>query len=67
MQKEYVSKQGRKPAKAEPLVHKDPAFDELVDDTVDYMESKNAQDEERTRSRVSEEKETADDEVSTED
>ncbi|GKF78008.1 hypothetical protein Tco_0230478, partial [Tanacetum coccineum] len=67
MQKEYVSKQGRKPTKAEPSVHKSPAFDELTDDTMDYMESKNAQDVGRTRSRVSEEKETADDEVSTED
>ncbi|GJR92193.1 hypothetical protein Tco_0264367 [Tanacetum coccineum] len=67
IQKEYVSKQGRKPAKAEPLVHKDPAFDELANDTVDYIESENAQDEGRTRSRVSEEKETADDEVSTKD
>ncbi|GJX91010.1 hypothetical protein Tco_0344336 [Tanacetum coccineum] len=33
MQKESVSKQGRKPAKAEPSVHKDPLFDELADDT----------------------------------
>ncbi|GJZ54351.1 hypothetical protein Tco_0609236 [Tanacetum coccineum] len=67
MQKEYVSKQGRKTSKAEPSVHKDPAFDELADDTVDYMESENAQNEGRTRSRVSEKKEIADDEVSTED
>ncbi|GJZ10915.1 hypothetical protein Tco_0545674 [Tanacetum coccineum] len=44
MQKEPVSKQGRKPAKAEPTVHKDPAFDELDDDTMDYMETKDAQD-----------------------
>ncbi|GJT30940.1 hypothetical protein Tco_0911215 [Tanacetum coccineum] len=45
MQKESVSKQGRKPAKAEPTVHKDPAFDDLddiVDDAMDYMESKDA-------------------------
>ncbi|GJT99610.1 hypothetical protein Tco_1109949 [Tanacetum coccineum] len=40
MQKESVSKQGRKPTKAEPIVHKDPAFDELDDDTMDYMETK---------------------------
>ncbi|GJZ66208.1 hypothetical protein Tco_0622904 [Tanacetum coccineum] len=34
MQKESVSKQGRKPAKAKPTVHTDPAFDELDDDIV---------------------------------
>ncbi|GJY64596.1 hypothetical protein Tco_0466056 [Tanacetum coccineum] len=67
MQKESVSKQGRKPAKAEPLVHKDPAFDELADDTVDYMESKNAQEVGSTSNVVSEEKETVDKGVSTED
>ncbi|GKD78384.1 hypothetical protein Tco_1341005, partial [Tanacetum coccineum] len=44
MQKESVSKQGRKPAKAKPTVHKDPAFDELDDDTMDYMEVEDAQD-----------------------
>ncbi|GJU20747.1 putative ribonuclease H-like domain-containing protein [Tanacetum coccineum] len=60
-------KSGRKSAKAEPSVHKDPLFDEIPDDTVDYIESKNAQDVGRTSSRVSEEKETADDEVSAED
>ncbi|GJR54619.1 hypothetical protein Tco_1405140 [Tanacetum coccineum] len=63
MQKESVSKQGRKPAKAEPLVHKDPAFDELVDDTLDYMETEDAQDVGRKRNVVNEEKETADDEL----
>ncbi|GJX54224.1 hypothetical protein Tco_0282593 [Tanacetum coccineum] len=39
MQKESVSKQGRKPTKAEPTVHKDPAFDDL-DDAIDYMEER---------------------------
>ncbi|GJT87972.1 hypothetical protein Tco_1069689 [Tanacetum coccineum] len=43
MQKESVSKQGRKPAKSEPIVHKDPAFDDLDDvdvhDAMDYMET----------------------------
>ncbi|GJZ20260.1 hypothetical protein Tco_0556850 [Tanacetum coccineum] len=43
MQKESVSKQGRKPAKSEPTVHKDPAFDDLddvdVNDAMDYMET----------------------------
>ncbi|GKC30889.1 hypothetical protein Tco_1038183 [Tanacetum coccineum] len=60
-------KNGRKPAKAEPLVHKDLLFDELADDTLDYMETKDAQDVGRTRKVVSEEKETAGNEVSTED
>ncbi|GJR27106.1 ribonuclease H-like domain-containing protein [Tanacetum coccineum] len=57
MQKESVSKQGRKPAKAEPTVHKDPALDDLddiVDDAMDYMESEDAQD----NSVVLEEKES---------
>ncbi|GKC52524.1 hypothetical protein Tco_1075269, partial [Tanacetum coccineum] len=57
----------RKPAKAEPSVHKDPAFDELADDTVDYMETEDAQDVGRTRNVVHEEKESADNGVSTED
>ncbi|GJR59282.1 hypothetical protein Tco_1501444 [Tanacetum coccineum] len=43
MQKESVSKQGRKPAKSEPTVHKDPAFDDLddvdVNDAMDYMKT----------------------------
>ncbi|GJW16287.1 hypothetical protein Tco_0020420 [Tanacetum coccineum] len=30
MQKESVSKQGKKPAKSEPIVHKDPTFDDLM-------------------------------------
>ncbi|GKC91844.1 hypothetical protein Tco_1152493 [Tanacetum coccineum] len=38
MQKESVSKQGRKSAKAEPSVPKDPMFDDL--DGLDYMETK---------------------------
>ncbi|GJV25879.1 hypothetical protein Tco_1378574 [Tanacetum coccineum] len=67
MQKESVSKQGRKPAKAEPSVHKDPLFDELADDTLDYMDTENAQDVGRTRNVVYEEKESAEDAVSTED
>ncbi|GKE37205.1 hypothetical protein Tco_1460610 [Tanacetum coccineum] len=44
MQKEFVSKQGRKPAKSESTVLKDPAFDDLFDDVdvndaIDYMET----------------------------
>ncbi|GJX99386.1 hypothetical protein Tco_0356405 [Tanacetum coccineum] len=60
-------KSGRKSAKAEPSVHKDPLFDELPDDTLDYMDTEDAQDVGRTRDVVNEEKETADDKVSTED
>ncbi|GJT06000.1 hypothetical protein Tco_0840462, partial [Tanacetum coccineum] len=44
MQKESVSKQGRKPAKSEPTMHKDLAFDDL-DDAMDYMETEDAHDE----------------------
>ncbi|GKF27586.1 hypothetical protein Tco_0093928, partial [Tanacetum coccineum] len=43
MQKESVSKQVRKPAKSEPIMHKDPAFDDL-DDAMDYMETRDAYD-----------------------
>ncbi|GKF11393.1 hypothetical protein Tco_0049319, partial [Tanacetum coccineum] len=67
MQKESISKQGRKPAKVEPLVHKDPLFDELANDTLDYIDTENAQDVGRTRNVVYEEKESAEDAVSTED
>ncbi|GKD85171.1 hypothetical protein Tco_1356325 [Tanacetum coccineum] len=67
MQKESVSKQGRKSAKAKPSVHKDPLFDELPDDTLDYMDIEDAQDVGRTRDVVNEEKETGDDKVSTEE
>ncbi|GJY41623.1 hypothetical protein Tco_0428893 [Tanacetum coccineum] len=69
VQKEYVSKQGMtsvKSSKGEPSVHKDPAFDDLDDDAMDYMETEDAQDEGRTSSVVLEEKESADKEVSTE-
>ncbi|GJW26096.1 hypothetical protein Tco_0039907 [Tanacetum coccineum] len=69
MQKESVSKQGRKPAKAKPTVHKDPAFDDLddiVDDAMDYMEYVDAQDEGRTSSVVLEEKESTQKGVNTE-
>ncbi|GJU45577.1 hypothetical protein Tco_1202843 [Tanacetum coccineum] len=67
MQKESVSKQGRKSAKGEPSVHKDPLFDEIPEDTLDNMETDDAQDVGRTRDVVNEEKENADAEVSTED
>ncbi|GJS16667.1 hypothetical protein Tco_0411139 [Tanacetum coccineum] len=65
--KESVSKQGSKSAKAEPLVHTNPLFDELPDDTMDYMDTEDAQDVGRTRNGVNEEKEGTEDAVSTED
>ncbi|GJT76877.1 hypothetical protein Tco_1043602 [Tanacetum coccineum] len=60
-------KSGRKAAKAEPIVHKDPAFDDLDDNAMDYMETEDAQDEGRTSSVVFEEKESTEKGVSTED
>ncbi|GKF37042.1 hypothetical protein Tco_0113800, partial [Tanacetum coccineum] len=65
MQKESVSKQGRKPAKAEPSVHKDPLFDELANDTLDYMDTENAQDMGMSRFVVHEEKEKEEKGIST--
>ncbi|GKE95447.1 hypothetical protein Tco_1580302, partial [Tanacetum coccineum] len=67
MQKESVSKQGRKSTKAEPSVHKDPLFNELDDDEIDNMDTKNAQDVRMTRNGVNAEKEGTEDAVSTED
>ncbi|GJR86208.1 hypothetical protein Tco_0210219 [Tanacetum coccineum] len=55
--KESVSKQGRKFAKGKPLVHRDPLFDDIPEDTLDHMETKNAQVVGRTRDIVGEEKE----------
>ncbi|GJR41898.1 hypothetical protein Tco_1310001 [Tanacetum coccineum] len=66
MQKASVSKQGRKSAKAEPSVHKDPLFDELDDDEIDNMDTEDAQDVGRTRNGVNAEKEGTEDAVSTE-
>ncbi|GJS98652.1 hypothetical protein Tco_0819822 [Tanacetum coccineum] len=46
MQKESVSKQGRKTAKSKPTAHKDQAFDDLDDfDAMDYMETNDAHNE----------------------
>ncbi|GJZ70342.1 hypothetical protein Tco_0633892 [Tanacetum coccineum] len=47
--KESVSKQGRKFAKGESSVQGNPLFDEIPEDTVDHMETENAQDVGRTR------------------
>ncbi|GKF08255.1 hypothetical protein Tco_0042479 [Tanacetum coccineum] len=55
--KESVSKQRRKFNKGEPLVQIDHLFDELPEDTLDHMESEDAQDVGRTRDIVGEEKE----------
>ncbi|GJZ65118.1 putative ribonuclease H-like domain-containing protein [Tanacetum coccineum] len=65
--KPSVSKQGRKFAKGEPSVQRDPLFDELPEDIVDHMEIENAQDVGRTREIVDEEKELDEDILSTED
>ncbi|GKC35505.1 hypothetical protein Tco_1047889 [Tanacetum coccineum] len=67
MQKESVSKQERKSSKGEPSVHKDPLFDEIPNNTLDYMKTEDAQDVGRTRDVVNKVKENADAEVSTED
>ncbi|GKE62959.1 hypothetical protein Tco_1513326, partial [Tanacetum coccineum] len=48
MQKEFVSKQGRKPVKSEPTMHKDPAFDDH-DDAMDYVEIEDAHDKETVK------------------
>ncbi|GJY83673.1 hypothetical protein Tco_0497049 [Tanacetum coccineum] len=46
MQKESVSKQGRKTAKSKPTTHKDQAFDDLdYFDALDYMETEDAHNE----------------------
>ncbi|GJZ23559.1 ribonuclease H-like domain-containing protein [Tanacetum coccineum] len=48
MQKESVSKQGRKTAKSKPTAYKDQAFDDLDDfDAMDYMETEDAHNEKR--------------------
>ncbi|GJW61102.1 ribonuclease H-like domain-containing protein [Tanacetum coccineum] len=56
---------GRKFAKGEPSVHRDPLFDEIPEE--DYMETENAQDVGRTSDIVGEEKENDKDVLSTED
>ncbi|GJV83529.1 hypothetical protein Tco_1523427 [Tanacetum coccineum] len=65
--KESVSKQGRKFAKGESSVQIDPLFDAIPEDTVDHMETENAQDEGRTREMVDEDKEIDENILSTED
>ncbi|GJW10110.1 hypothetical protein Tco_1575937 [Tanacetum coccineum] len=65
--KESVSKQDRKFAKGESSVQRDPLFDELPEDTVDHIETENAQDEGRTRDILDEDKEIEENVFSTED
>ncbi|GJW93205.1 putative ribonuclease H-like domain-containing protein [Tanacetum coccineum] len=65
--KESVSKQGRKFAKGESSVQRDPLFDEIPEDTVDHMETENAQNEGRIREMVDEDKEIDENILSTED
>ncbi|GKA05156.1 hypothetical protein Tco_0684276 [Tanacetum coccineum] len=65
--KESVSKQGRKFAKGESSVQRDPLFDEVPEDTVDHMDTENAQDEGRTREIVDEDKEIEENALSTEE
>ncbi|GJT61331.1 putative ribonuclease H-like domain-containing protein [Tanacetum coccineum] len=65
--KESVSKQGRKFAKGESSVQGNPLFDEIPKDTVDHMETENAQDVGRTREIVDEDKEIDENILSTED
>ncbi|GJS56464.1 hypothetical protein Tco_0629826 [Tanacetum coccineum] len=65
--KESVSKQGRKFTKGESSVQRDPLFDEIPEDTVDHMETENAQDEGRTRDIVDEDKEIEENVLSTEE
>ncbi|GJY42554.1 ribonuclease H-like domain-containing protein, partial [Tanacetum coccineum] len=65
--KKNVSKQGRKKAKGESTVQRDPMFEVLAEDKNDHMETENAQTEGRTRDMVDEEKEFDGARLSTED
>ncbi|GKE27333.1 hypothetical protein Tco_1442717, partial [Tanacetum coccineum] len=49
--------EGRKFAKGESSVQRDPLFDELPEDTADHMDLENARDEGRTKEMVNEDKE----------
>ncbi|GKG35232.1 hypothetical protein Tco_0440386, partial [Tanacetum coccineum] len=67
MHKVSVSKQGRKSAKGESSVQKDPMFDVMPEENIDHMETDNAQSEGRTKEMVDEDKEIDEDRVSTEE
>ncbi|GJR81626.1 hypothetical protein Tco_0152411 [Tanacetum coccineum] len=62
-----VSKQGRKKAKGESEVHRDPLFDVMHEDKIDHMETENAQSEGRITDMVDEEKDTDRPKVSTDE
>ncbi|GKG57285.1 hypothetical protein Tco_0584711, partial [Tanacetum coccineum] len=56
--KESVSKQGRKKAKGESSVQRDPLlFDVIPEDKIDHMETENVQSEGRAREMMDEDKE----------
>ncbi|GJZ77193.1 hypothetical protein Tco_0641865 [Tanacetum coccineum] len=65
VQKESVSKQGRRFHKGEPSVKRDHLFDEIPEDTLDNIETEDAQDVGMTRDEVDEEKENDKDALST--
>ncbi|GJZ50070.1 putative ribonuclease H-like domain-containing protein [Tanacetum coccineum] len=67
MHKKNVSKQGRKIAKGESSVQRDPMFDEMPEDNIDHMETDHAQSEGRTKEKVDEDKELDEDRLSTKD
>ncbi|GJU71258.1 hypothetical protein Tco_1262663 [Tanacetum coccineum] len=67
MHKKNVSKQGRKIAKGESSVQRDPMFDVMPEDNIDHMEADNAQSEGRTKEVVDEDKELDEDRLSSED
>ncbi|GJT01729.1 putative ribonuclease H-like domain-containing protein [Tanacetum coccineum] len=65
--KESVSKQGRKKAKGESSVQRDPMFDVMPEDKIDHMETENAQSKVRTNELVDEDKELDEVRLSTEE
>ncbi|GKG25355.1 hypothetical protein Tco_0395983, partial [Tanacetum coccineum] len=67
MHKKNVSKQGRKTAKGESSVQRDPMFDVMPEDNIDHIEAENAQSEGRTKEMVDEDKELDKDRLSTEE
>ncbi|GKE84334.1 hypothetical protein Tco_1558076 [Tanacetum coccineum] len=67
MHKKSVSKQGRKKAKGESSVQRDPLIEVLLEDKINHMEIENAQTEGRTSEMVDEEKEFDEYRLSTED
>ncbi|GJX12132.1 hypothetical protein Tco_0201991 [Tanacetum coccineum] len=64
---EMTLQSGKKFAKGEPSVQRDPLFDEIPEDTLDHIETKDDQDVGRTRDIVGEEKENDENVLSTED